>query len=202
MAEHPLAGLSAATVHEAYDGRGALPSAIKPVQPRFRLCGPVFTVDCPPGDNLGLHRAIAAAAPGDVIVADVRGHTEAGYWGELLTHAALARGLAGLLIAGGVRDLQEISTLGFPVFASHVCIRGTTKDPAGDGRLGGPIRIGEVDVHPGDTVVADADGAVVVRAAEVPAVAAAARVRVAAEREAVQRLRRGDSTLEILGLPI
>jgi 4-hydroxy-4-methyl-2-oxoglutarate aldolase len=201
MAEHPLSGLSAATVHEAYGGHGALPSAVKPLHPRFRLCGPAFTVDCPPADNLQLHRAIYAAAPGDVIVADARGHIEAGYWGEILTHAALARGIGGFLIAGGVRDLEEISVLGFPVFASNVCIRGTSKNPDGDGRLGVPILVGDVYVEPGDAVVGDADGVVVVRAARIEAVADAARARLIAEQEALERIRLGDSTLQIHGLP-
>jgi 4-hydroxy-4-methyl-2-oxoglutarate aldolase len=200
MAEHPLAGLSAATVHEAYGSRGALPSAIKPLQPEFSLCGPVFTVDCPPADNLWLHRAIYAAAPGDVLVADVRGQTEAGYWGEVLSVAALARGLAGLLITGGVRDTAEIAALGFPVFAANVCIRGTAKDPHGNGRLGEPLRIGDVDVYPGDTIIGDADGAVAVRATDVASVAEAGWARVATERNMVERLRRGESTIDILGL--
>ena len=78
MAEHALADLIAATVHEAYGGRGALPSAIKPVTARFRVCGPAFTVDCQPADNVWLHRAVYPAAPVDILVADVRGHTEAG----------------------------------------------------------------------------------------------------------------------------
>ncbi|MEA2211902.1 MAG: 4-hydroxy-4-methyl-2-oxoglutarate aldolase [Solirubrobacteraceae bacterium] len=201
MAEHPLAGLSSATVHEAYGMRGALPSAVKPVDPDFYLCGPVFTIDCPPADNLWLHRAIYAAAPGDVLVADMRGHTEAGYWGEVLSQAAIARGIAGLVMTGGVRDTREISTLRFPVFAANVCIRGTVKDPRGDGRLGGSMRIGDVDVHPGDTVVGDADGAVVVGAHHVDSVAQAGRARVASEREMLKRLRRGESTIDILGLP-
>lgn len=201
MADHPLSGLSAATVHEAYGAQGALPSAIKPVHSRFHLCGPAFTVDSPPADNLWLHRAIYAAAPGDVIVADVHGQTEAGYWGEILSHAALARGLGGLLITGGVRDSAAISTLDFPVFAANICLRGTTKDAHGSGRLAAGLRIGEVEVQPGDTVVGDADGAVVVRATDVERVAAAAHAREAAERQTLERLRRGDTTLEILGLP-
>jgi 4-hydroxy-4-methyl-2-oxoglutarate aldolase len=201
MAEHPLAGLSSATVHEAYGKRGALPSAVKPVDPDFYLCGPVFTIDCPPADNLWLHRAIYAAAPGDVLVADMRGHTEAGYWGEVLSQAAIARGIAGLVMTGGVRDTREIATLRFPVFAANVCIRGTVKDPRGDGRLGGSLRIGDVGVHPGDAVVGDADGAVVVGADHVDSVAQAGRARVASEREMLKRLRRGESTIDILGLP-
>jgi 4-hydroxy-4-methyl-2-oxoglutarate aldolase len=200
MDEHPLARLSAATVHEAYGIRGALPSTLKPVQSAFSVCGPAFTVDCPPGDNLWLHRAIYAAAPGDVLVADTRGHTEAGYWGEILSQAAMARGLSGLVITGGVRDTQEIAALGFPVFTANVCIRGTGKDPAGDGHLNEPLRIGHVDVSPGDTVVGDADGVVVVRADDVAAVAEAARARVAKERDIIKRLRDGESTLGIFGL--
>lgn len=201
MPEHRLSGLSAATVHEAYRGNGALPSAIKPVHQSHRVCGPAFTVDCPAGDNLWLHRAVYAAARGDVLVADVRGHTEAGYWGEILTHAALARGLGGLVISGGVRDTEEISALGFPVFSMGICIRGTTKDPDGDGRIAAPIRIGDVSVHPGDAVVGDADGVVIVTADQADAVAAAAQARVTAEQETMERLRRGESTLGIHGLP-
>ena len=88
MAEHALADLSAATVHGAYGGWGALPSAIKPVTARLRVCGPAFTVDCPPADNPWPPRAVYPAAPGDILVADIRGHTEAGHWGEVLSHAA------------------------------------------------------------------------------------------------------------------
>jgi 4-hydroxy-4-methyl-2-oxoglutarate aldolase len=201
MAEHPLAGLSAATVHEASGGHGALPSAIKPVVSRFRVCGPAFTVDCPPGDNLWLHRAIYAAAPGHVLVADVRGETEAGYWGGILSHAALARGLGGLVITGGVRDTEELASLDFPVFAANVCIRGTAKDPAARGRLGEPIRIGGIDIHTGDAVLGDGDGVVVIGAAKLGAAASAARDRVTTEREILARLRRGETTLSILGLP-
>jgi 4-hydroxy-4-methyl-2-oxoglutarate aldolase len=201
MPEHPLSGLSAATVHEANGGNGALPSAIKPVDKSFRICGPAFTVDCPAGDNLWLHRAVYAAVRGDILVADVRGHTEAGYWGEILSHAALARGLGGLVISGGVRDTEEISALSFPVFAAAICIRGTTKDPNGDGHLREDIRLGHAAVRTGDVVVGDADGVVIVPADQAQAVAMRARARVTAEHQMVERLGRGDSTLDILGLP-
>ncbi len=202
MAEHPLSGLSAATVHEAYGAKGALPSAIKPLQARSRVCGPAFTVDCPPGDNLWLHRAVYSARAGDILLADVRGYTEAGYWGEILSHAAMARGLRGLVITGGVRDTEEISVLEFPVFAANVCIRGTSKNPDAGGRLGEVLQIGDVTVQTGDVVIGDADGVVVVKAADVATVARAAHERVIAEREMLARLRAGESTLEILGLPL
>lgn len=201
MAEHALAGLSAATVHEAYGRRGALPSMIKPVAARFRVCGPAFTVECPPADNLWLHRAIYAATRGDILVADVGGHTDAGYWGEILNHAALARQLGGLVIAGGVRDSEEISALNFPVFAANICIRGTSKDASATGRLCEPTSVGDVVVQTGDAVIGDADGVVIVAADDVETVAAAARVRVAAERVMLERVGAGERTLDILGLP-
>jgi 4-hydroxy-4-methyl-2-oxoglutarate aldolase len=195
-----LAQFDTATVHEACGRRGALPSSIKPVDPSFRICGPAFTVDCPPSDNLCVHRAVYAARPGDVLVVDVRGHIEAGYWGEILSQAALVRGLGGLVISGGVRDLHQLVALGFPVFAANVCIRGTRKEPKGDGRLGETILVGDVTVRPGDTVLGNADGVVVVEADELEAVVAAARARVEAERDVLTRLRRGESTLDIYGL--
>ncbi|MEA2161809.1 MAG: 4-hydroxy-4-methyl-2-oxoglutarate aldolase [Solirubrobacteraceae bacterium] len=196
-----LAELGAATVHEAYGRRGALPSAIKPIDRSFRLCGPAFTVLCPPADNLWIHRAVYAARPGDVLVVGVRGgYTEAGYWGEILSQAALARRLGGLVLEGGVRDVDQIAGLGFPVFAANVCLRGTSKEPTGDGRLGEPVRIGEVTVHPGDAVVADADGVVVVEAARIAAVATASRTRREQEQTILDDLRRGATTLELLGL--
>jgi 4-hydroxy-4-methyl-2-oxoglutarate aldolase len=196
-----LAQLGAATVHEAYGRRGALPSAIKPIDRSFRVCGPAFTVHCPPADNLWIHRAVYAAHPGDVLIVGVRGgFTEAGYWGEILSQAALARRLGGLVLEGGVRDVDQIAGLGFPVFAANVCLRGTSKEPTGDGRLGEPIRIGDVTVHPGDAVLGDGDGVVVVEAAQITAVAAASRARLEQERMILGDLRRGATTLELLGL--
>jgi 4-hydroxy-4-methyl-2-oxoglutarate aldolase len=196
-----LARLDAATVHEADGRRGALPAAIKPIDPSFRVCGPAFTVDCPPGDNLWIHHALYAAAPGDVLVVDVRGHTEAGYWGEILSEAALARGLGGLVISGGVRDSQRLLEQGFPVFSTGLCIRGTVKDPTRDGRLAQPIRLGDVNVRSGDIVLGDADGVVVVPAERLDRVAEAAQSRADSEQEILTRLRAGESTLDIFGLP-
>ncbi|MGH9035200.1 MAG: RraA family protein, partial [Acidimicrobiia bacterium] len=196
-----LAAFDPATVHEAQGRTGALPSVIKPVDPGFRLCGPAFTVVCPGGDNLWLHRAIYAAEPGDVLVVGTGGHLEAGHWGEVMSHAAVARRLGGLVIDGGVRDAQCIARLGFPVFSAGICIRGTDKDPAGHGSLGEPLRLGDVTVHPGDIVLGDRDGLVVVPAAGAAAVADAAGRRVAAEEDVIRRLQSGESTLSIYDLP-
>jgi 4-hydroxy-4-methyl-2-oxoglutarate aldolase len=197
----PLDAFDAATVHEAYGRRGSLPSDIKPIAPTFRVCGPAFTVDCPPGDNLWIHRAIYAAQPGQVLVIQTRGQREAGYWGEILSEAAVARQLGGLVIDGGVRDVARLAQIGFPVFASNVCLRGTVKDPTSDGRLGEPLVVGTALVRSGDIVVGDQDGVVVVAAEAVGTVVDAARDRVSKEKDVIARLRAGETTLAIYELP-
>jgi 4-hydroxy-4-methyl-2-oxoglutarate aldolase len=189
---------STATVHEAMGRRGALPSEIKPIVPTMRVCGPAFTVDSPPMDNLLLHRAIYAAAAGDVLVVRIADYHEAGYWGEIMGVAAQSRGLAGLVIDGGVRDSQELAAMGFPTFARRLCIQGTTKH--GGGALNRPIVVGAVIVEPGDIVLGDADGVVVIPKAEGQAVLKTSIRRVKHEEEVKRQLRAGKSTLEIYGL--
>jgi len=189
---------STATVHEAMGRRGALPSAIKPVAASMRVCGPAFTVDSPPMDNLSLHRAIYAAKPGDVLVVRVGDHHEAGYWGEIMGVAAQARGLAGLVIDGGVRDSQELTAIGFPTFSRGLCIKGTTKH--GGGSLNRPVAIGSIVIEPGDIVLGDADGVVVVPREEGPAILEKSIKRVDNEEKIKEQLRAGKTTLEIYGL--
>ncbi len=196
-----LEGTDAATVHEAYGRRGALPSRIKPIGPEFRVCAPAFTVDCPPGDNLWIHRAVYTAAPGDVLVVHTRGGYEWGYWGEILSVAASAQRLAGLVIDGGVRDLQRLVEIGLPVFAANVCVEGTVKEPLSDGRLGVPLVFGSTLVRPADIIVGDRDGVVAVPPTQVPVVAAAARERIVKEEDVMARLRNGETTLAIYELP-
>lgn len=191
--------LSSATLHEAAGRVGALPSAIGPAFPGARIAGPAFPVGCPPGDNLWIHRALYAADPGEVLVVDVGGGTEFGYWGEILSTAAIARGLAGLVISGGVRDREGLADLGLPVFSAGQCIRGTGKDQAAVGSLGATVRIGEVFVDRGDLVVGDADGVVVIAQADTEAVLKAALERDAREAELMRRLRAGERTLDLYG---
>lgn len=195
------AGLSSATVHEAAGRVGALPSNIKPVAAHLRVLGPAFPVKTPPGDNLHLHHAIYAARPGDVLVVDCGSGDEFGYWGEVMSVAAQAVGLGGLVISGGVRDSGKLGDLGFPVFAGNVCIRGTGKDPNGAGSLGKPVRLGDVEVVAGDIVLGDADGVVVIPAARFEDVSAKSRARDASEFEYFERLRAGERTIEIYSLP-
>lgn len=192
--------LSSSTVHEAAGKVGALPSEIKPVDGAMRLVAPAFTVEAVPGDNLWLHRAVYAAKPGDVLVVTTRDGLDYGYWGEVLTVAAIARGLAGLVIHGGVRDVAKLRELGWPVFASRLCLRGTTKDPRGDGSLGRPIMIGDVEVGPGDLIVGDEDGLVSIPAARAAEVVELSQQREWAEDQIMQRIRAGESTLEIYSL--
>jgi 4-hydroxy-4-methyl-2-oxoglutarate aldolase len=193
-----LAKQSTATVHEAMGRRGALPSAIKPVATMMRVCGPAFTVDSPPMDNLLLHQAIYAAAPGDVLVVRVGDYHEAGYWGDIMSVAAQARGLAGLVIDGGVRDSRELAEMNFATFSRGLCIKGTTKH--GGGALNRPVAIGSVVIAPGDIVLGDADGVVVIPKADAQAALEASVRRVAHEDEVKRQLRAGKSTLEIYGL--
>jgi 4-hydroxy-4-methyl-2-oxoglutarate aldolase len=190
---------STATLHEAAGRIGALPSAIKPIAPPFRVCGPALTVETAPGDNLWIHRAIDAAAPGQVLVVHAMGGFEWGYWGEVMSSAALQRRLGGLVIDGCVRDGEILARLGFPVFARGLCIRGTRKEAAAPGALGRAVQLGDVTVSAGDLVVGDADGVVVIPGPTVGATLDAAAAREATESQVIDRIARGEATLDIYG---
>jgi len=165
----------------------------------MKLCGPAVTVISPGGDNLMLHRAIYAARAGDVIVVEVGGEFEFGYWGDVMTQAARVRKLGGLVIDGCVRDLREIAASRFPVFARGGYIRGTGK--RGGGRLNQPIMIGSSRVACGDLVVGDRDGVVVIPPAELARVIEAAAHRVRHETAMKRELRAGQTTLALHGWP-
>ncbi|WP_067812720.1 RraA family protein [Actinomadura kijaniata] len=197
MSTNDLArGHSSATLSEASGLPVALSPRIRPLWPGARLCGPAFTVQGAGGDNLALHHAVLEAPPGSVLVADVGG-ARFGHWGEILTVAAQQREIAGLLIDGGVRDAAEIRALGFPVFSRNNAIFGTRKDFRGV--LGRPVTVGGVIVHAGDLVVGDLDGVVALPASETRPILDRADARVAHERELMERLREGRSTLELYG---
>jgi 4-hydroxy-4-methyl-2-oxoglutarate aldolase len=143
---------------------------------------------------------LVAAGPGDVLVAEAGGRAEHGYFGEIMAVAAMARGIAGLVIDAGVRDADRIQALGFPVFARALCIRGTAKDPHAPGAIGAPVRIGEVIVNAGDLVVGDRDGLVAIPAGRIADVLDAAEARDRREAEIMARLRAGATTMELFGL--
>lgn len=192
--------LPSSTLHEAGGRIGVLPTVIKPVTPGLRICGPAITVHSPGGDNLWLHNAIYVAQPGDVLVVHVSGSYDYGYWGEIMSTAARARGLGGLVIDGCVRDGERLAAIGMPVFARGLSIRGTGKDQRAIGWVNAPLLFDDVTVHPGDLVVGDGDGVVAIPRARAAAVVEASRQREAKEVDVMQRLRAGERTLEVYKL--
>lgn len=189
--------LAPATVYEAAGQRGAMDAGIHAVAAGMSLCGRAVTVRCQPADNLTLHAAIAVTEPGDVIVADVGDFVEAGHWGEILTVAAQARKVAGLVINGGVRDVEAAQRRGFPVFARAVSMKATVKRVFGD--INTSIACGNVMVNPGDLVLGDEDGVVVVPTVLVENVLRASVEREVREARVMTRLADGELTLDILG---
>ncbi len=153
---------------------------------------------CTPGDNLAVHVAVTKAPRGSVLVVDVGQVVDRGYWGEVLTTAAEAAGLAGLVLDGGVRDVGALEAHGFPVFSAGIALSGATKDKPGT--VGLPVRVGGVEVSAGDWVVADVDGVTFVPRDAVDDVVAAGRAREAKEAGYFTALREGATTVELLGL--
>ncbi|MFF7476857.1 RraA family protein [Streptomyces sp. NPDC008092] len=195
MSTNDLArGHSSATLSEASGLATALCPEIRSLWAGARLCGPAFTVQGAGGDNLALHHAVLQAPPGSVLVADLGG-ARFGHWGEILTVAARQRGIAGLLIDGGVRDAAETEALGFPVFSRNNAIFGTRKDF--HGVFGHPVKVGGITVHTGDLVVGDVDGVVALPAPDTQRILDRADARVAHENELMKQLRDGRSTLDL-----
>ena len=193
------AAFGTATIHEAAGKIGALPSVIKPMDPSFSISGPAFTVHSPPGDNLWLHRAIAVAKPGDVLVVFTENVYEHGYWGEIMSTAGNAAKLGGLVIDACVRDGALLGKVGFPVFARGLCIRGTGKDFAARGWLNAPLLLGDVTVEAGDLIVGDADGVVAIPRAKVETVLQKSREREEKEVETMRQLVAGQSSIDLYG---
>jgi len=193
-----LLELGSATLGES--GARVMPPRIRPVWSGASLAAPVIPVRCAPGDNLAIHAAVAAASPGHALVVDVGSIPERGYWGEVLTTGAHARGVVGLVIDGGVRDVSALESHQFPVFASMTALRGATKESPGD--VGLAIEVAGVAVAPNDWVVGDADGVVVVPGGSLPQVLAAGRTRAEKEQAYFSALRAGSTTVQLLGLDI
>lgn len=190
-----LAKFSPATIHEAQGRRGALSSRIKPVDYRMKLCGPAFTVRCAPRDNIMLQLAINYAQPGDIIVVSGGEYEEAGSFGDVLANACLAKGIGGLVTDSGVRDSLQLRELGFPVFSLSVCIKGTVKETLTS--TNDPVVVGGELIHPGDIIVGDADGLVVVRRDEALEVARLSQAREEAEAGYIAAYKAGKSVVEV-----
>jgi 4-hydroxy-4-methyl-2-oxoglutarate aldolase len=191
-----LQRLGSATLGEA----GGLPTdrRLKPAWPGATLAAPAYPVRCTPGDNLAVHVAVTTAPVGSVLVVDVGPVPDRGYWGEVLTTAAEAAGLAGLVIDGGVRDVAALEAHRFPVFSSTISLPGARKDQPGT--VGAPVKVGGVPVAMGDWVVGDVDGVTVVPEPSLDAVCAAGEAREAKEAGFFAALRGGATTVELLGL--
>ncbi|MDL4915551.1 MAG: 4-carboxy-4-hydroxy-2-oxoadipate aldolase/oxaloacetate decarboxylase [Enterobacterales bacterium endosymbiont of Blomia tropicalis] len=155
-----ILALGSATIYEAQGAYGALDAGIKPVSAEMKIFGPALTIDMRPGDNLMIHYALLQAKAGDVLVIDCKGFTEAGVWGDVLTAQAVKTGLAGIIVHGAVRDAEAIITTGFPVFCRGLSIKGTGK--AQPGKVNVPVVIGDCLIKPGDFIIGDMDGVVVV----------------------------------------
>jgi 4-hydroxy-4-methyl-2-oxoglutarate aldolase len=162
------------------------------------LSAPAYPVRCTAGDNLAIHVAVTTAPPGHAMVVDVGDEEEFGYWGEVLTTGAESRGLAGLIIDGGVRDVTALEAHGFAVFSTTVALRGAAKKAAGS--VGAPATVGGVEVHNGDWVVGDADGVTVIPGGALDAVLAAGRARAEKEEGLFAALRDGATTVGLLDL--
>jgi len=184
-----------ATVHETAGRIGALSSAIKPIAEGMKLSGPAFPFRLKPGDNLAIHEAIYAAPAGSVLVMDAFDFLEAGPFGEILAVAAQVRGIAGLVTSGSVRDRDAIAARGFPVFAKGLCVKGTEK--LVPGKFGVPVVVDGVMVNPGDWVLGDADGVVVIPAADAPRILQQSIEREAKEQSIMDRIRAGARTLDV-----
>lgn len=193
-----LAAVGTATIGEAAPTVRIVDLPLRPLAAGMIAAGAAMTVRCRPGDNLALHRAIAAAASGDVLVVDYGGSLESGPFGEIMALACRLRGIAGIVIDGAVRDSAQIAALDFPVFCRSLNIRGTAKQDIGE--LGGRIMLGTVPVNRGDFIVADADAVVILPSTDALAAASAGETRAARERDMMARLRSGETTLKILGL--
>ena len=183
--------LSVATVHEAQGRVGLLSPEIRPIKEGLKLVGRAVTVFATPGDNVMIHVAMEQCEPGDVMVVAVNSRSECGYFGDLLATLMQARGIAGLVIDSGIRDLADLRQMGIPVFSRCISAQGTVKETLGDVNV--PVVCGGQVINPSDLIVGDDDGVVVVRRHELDSVAQKSEAR--EDKEAAIRAKYRDGTL-------
>ncbi len=194
-----FSGIGAATIHECVgkETGNAMDAGIKPIGPGMKVSGPAITVECFPNDNSTLHIAMTMCQPGDVLVVDAHG-VESGMLGSQMAFQCVHRGIGGLIIDGGVRDIEELREMGFACFSRHVSPQGTAKNTLGS--INVPVQCGGVIVNPGDVVVADDDGVVIVPRQMAREVLQKSRARDEKEKADRELYNKGKTSAELLGL--
>jgi 4-hydroxy-4-methyl-2-oxoglutarate aldolase len=193
-----LGELGVATVHEAQGRTGLMKPYMRPIYASAKVAGPAVTVLCQSGDNLMIHAAVAVCQPGDVLVVTTGSDSTDGMFGDLLATSLVAHGVLGLVIEAGVRDVSELTAMDFPVWSRAISAQGTVKATAGSVNI--PVVCAGASIQPGDVIVGDMDGVVVVPRENAVEVAKASQARTNKEEKNRHSLRSGELGLDMYGL--